>query len=281
MNGDTRLTNLTVVIQPACIHSSAASAHLAMQHLSQLEQHVEVLLRAHAVTTGYYDGSTLQVVLGGLHMVVEHLHNESLRADVLTYLGINHLLAALAIVERFLHDARADGGHLRTVVGVHDGGHNVTTEGRTNLIEQILIYLIVLLVLVRTNLQLCAVGSQTAGQRRTYTGTEITADDGGTHQADLRLLLFEEVHQDIGVGSRRIGEQSLAVEDKQLVNAVGQNLIFHLALDASTGNDGVEFHSQFIGELATLGQQLLRYFLYQGTFYFAIYKYVVHISINQ
>ena len=69
----------------------------------------------------------------------------------------------------------------------------------------------------------------------------------------------------------------LTVEDKQFVDAVRQNLILHLILDASSGNNGVEFYAQFIGEFATLGQQLLRYFLYQCAFYFAIYKYVVHI----
>ena len=51
------------------------------------------------------------------------------------------------------------------MVGVDDGSYDVTTEGRTNLIEQILVCLVVLLILERTNLQLCAVGSQTRGQR--------------------------------------------------------------------------------------------------------------------
>ena len=40
----------------------------------------------------------------------------------------------------------------------------------------------------------------------------------------------------------------------------------------------MQLHTQFIGELATLGQQLLRYFLYLSTFYLAIYKYIIHIS---
>ena len=60
------------------------------------------------------------------------------------------------------------------------------------------------------------------------------------------------------MGSRRVREQTLTVEDKQLVDTIGQNLILNLALDASTGNNGVELYAQFIGELATLGQQLLR-----------------------
>ena len=59
MNGYTSLTNLAVVVEPTSINGSAASTHLTMKHLSQLEQHVEVLLRAHAITAGHNDRSTL------------------------------------------------------------------------------------------------------------------------------------------------------------------------------------------------------------------------------
>ena len=51
------------------------------------------------------------------------------------------------------------------MVGVNDSSYDVTTECRTNLIEQVFIYLIILLVLIRTNLELCAVSRQTRGQR--------------------------------------------------------------------------------------------------------------------
>ena len=136
-----------------------------MQHLSQVEQHVEVLLRAHTVTTSYNDGCTFQVVLGSLYVVVEHLDDESLRAYILAYLWVNNLLLASTLIDSLLHHARANGSHLRAMVGVDDGSYDVTTESRTNLIEQILVNLVVLLIFERTNLELGAVGSQTRGQR--------------------------------------------------------------------------------------------------------------------
>ena len=102
-------------------------------------------------------------MLGSLYVVVEYLHDESLGAHILAYLRINNLLLAGTIVDSLLHHTRANSRHLWTVVGVNDGSYDVTTEGRTNLIEQILIHLLVLLVLIRTNLQLCAVCSQTRG----------------------------------------------------------------------------------------------------------------------
>ena len=57
--------------------------------------------------------------------------------------------------------------------------------------------------------------------------------------------------------SRCVGEESLGVEDKELVHAVRQNLVLHLALDASTSHDGVEVHTELVGEFAALGQKLL------------------------
>lgn len=105
-----------------------------------------------------------KVVLGSLYVVVEYFYYEVLSRNILAYLWINHFLLALTLVDALLHHARANGSHLRTVVWVYDSSHDVTTEGRTNLIEQSLIVLAALLVVVITNLKLCTVGSQTAGQ---------------------------------------------------------------------------------------------------------------------
>ena len=164
MNGNTSLTNLTVVIYPACIYGSTGSTYLTMEEMSQLEELVEAFLASYTITAGYNDGRTLQVVLGSLYVVVEYLHYEVLSRNILAYLWVNHFLLALTLVDALLHHAGADSSHLRTVLWVYDGSHDVTTEGRTNLIEQTLIVLAALLVVVITDFKLCTVGSQTAGQ---------------------------------------------------------------------------------------------------------------------
>ena len=83
------------------------------------------------------------------------------------------------------------------------------------------------------------------------------------------------------MGSRGVGEETFAVEDKEFVNAIRQNLIFHLILNTRADNHGMEFYIQLIGQLAALGQQFLRNFLNGCAFNFAIYKYVVsHILSN-
>ena len=214
VNGDTRLTNLTVVVNPTCIYRGTGSTYFTMEQVSQLEELVETFLASHAITAGYNDGRTLQVVLGSLHVVVEHFYNEVLGRHILAHFGVNHFLLALTLVDVLLHHTRANSSHLRTVLRVDDGSHDVATEGRTNLIEQTVKVLARLLLVVVANLQLRTVGSQTAGQGRRNTGTEVTADDSGTHQGNLWVLLLEEVHENVGMGSRGIWEQALGIENK-------------------------------------------------------------------
>ena len=165
MYGDTRLANLTVMVYPAGINGSTATANLTMENLGKLEELVETFLRAYSVTACNNDGSTLEVVLGSLYVVVEYLYYVCLGRNILRYLGINNLTLCLALVDGLLHNTRTNGSHLWTVVGIDNCGNDVTTEGRTNLIEQILVGLARLLVLVRANLKLCTVSGESAGER--------------------------------------------------------------------------------------------------------------------
>ena len=209
-------------------------------------------------------------------MVVEHLYHKCFGTNILAYLRINHLFLAFAFVDGLLHHTRANGSHLRTMVGVHDGCHDVATESRTNLIEQVLVGCAALGISMVTDFQLGTVGCQTAGQGRRYTRTQVATYHSGTHQGYLWLLLLEQIHQDIGMRNRGVREQAWSIEHKQLVHAVRQNLVFHLAFYFCACHDGMQLNVQLIGELATLGQQLLRYFGYGCAFNLTIYKYIVH-----
>ena len=197
MNSNTCLTNLTVVIYPTCIYGSTGSTNLTMQEMSQLEELVETFLTSYAITTSYNDGRTLQVVLGSLYVVVEYFHYEVLSRNILAYLWVNHFLLALTLVDALLHHARADCSHLWTMIRIDDSSHDVSTESRTDLIEQTLIVLAALLVVVITNLKFCTVGSQTTGEGRRNTRTEVATDNGSTHQCNLRFLLLEEVDENV------------------------------------------------------------------------------------
>ena len=102
--------------------------------------------------------------------------------------------------------------------------------------------------------QLGAVGGKAAGQGRGHARAQVTADDGRAHQADLRLLLLEQVHEDVGMRGGGIREEFLAVKDEEFVHAIREDLVFHLALDAGTGDDGVQLDAQLIGQFTALGQ---------------------------
>ena len=78
------------------------------------------------------------------------------------------------------------------------------------------------------------------------------------------------------MGSGSVWEQPFRIENKQFIHTVRENLLLHLTFDACSGNNGMEFHTQFVGELAALGEQILRYFGNGSAFDLAIYKYVIH-----
>ena len=153
------------MVAPSGVNSSTACAYLTVKFLSKLEEQVEVLLRTYAVATCHNDGSTLEVVLSSLNMTVEHLYNEIGLGNILGNIGVNNLALSLALIESLLHHAATYGSHLRTVVGIDDGSHDVTAECRTNLIEKIVVVSAALLVVVVANLKLCTVGCQSAGER--------------------------------------------------------------------------------------------------------------------
>ena len=79
---------------------------------------------------------------------------------------------------------------------------------------------------------------------------------------------------------RRVREESLTVEDVQLVDAVRKNLVFDLALYTCSGNNSLQINTELIGQLAAFGKQFLRDLSNGGLLYFAIYKNVVHISFD-
>ena len=79
MDGHTSLTDLAVMVAETCVNGGAAGANLSVKNLRKLEEHVETFLAAHSVTSGNNDGSSLEVMLGLLHMVVEDFHDVCLR----------------------------------------------------------------------------------------------------------------------------------------------------------------------------------------------------------
>ncbi len=282
-NGDTRLTNLTVVIDETGIDGSTAGAYLGMDLLGQVEEHIEVLLRAHAVTTGNDDGSTLEVVLGFLDVTVEDAHHVFGFGNIFGYIMTDYFALVVLIEYLFLHHTFAHGSHLWTMLGVDNGGNNVSTKGRTNLIELVLVMLgDGLLVLIEAyihvklaDLEFGAVGGEAAEEGRRNARAEVAAYYVGTHQADLGILFLEEVDENGGVGIGSVGEETWSVEDVYAVNTILHHLVLD-TIEARAGADTLQLYAKSIGELATFGQEFEADVLDGLAFDFAIYKYAVH-----
>ena len=62
----------------------------------------------------------------------------------------------------------------------------------------------------------------------------------------------------------------------QFVNAVAQDFLFHLALDAVARSDGFELNAKLVGQFAAFGEEFKRHFLNRVFIDFAINEYVVH-----
>ena len=278
-NGDTSLTNLQVVVGKASIHSSTTGTNLGMKHLGEFIELVETFLRAHTITTSHDDAGTLQIVLGGLNVTVENLRNILCLRHKLCHILYDDLTLVVGVENLGLHHARTDCSHLGTVLGIDNRCNDVTTEGRTNLIEQVLVGLAQFLVLVRTDFQSRAVGSQTAVQGRRNARSEVAAHNIGTHQANLRLFLLKQVHQHCSMRLRGVGSKALSIENVQLIHAVGENLALHLSRDTAAGSHGFQLHTQRVGQLAAFSEQFLAYFGNLSAFKLTIYKYVIHYPI--
>ena len=87
------------------------------------------------------------------------------------------------------------------MVRVHDGRHDVAAESGPDLIQEVLVGFPGLDIVEIADLQLGAVGGEAAGQGRGHARTQVPADDGRAHQADLRLLFLEKVYKDVSMGS--------------------------------------------------------------------------------
>jgi len=141
------------------------------------------------------------------------------------------------------------------VVGVDDGGHDVTAESGTNLIEKVGIVFARFGVGVVADFEGCTVGGETAVEAGRNAGTEVAADAGGAHEADLRFNFLEEVDKDGCVGIGGIGIEAFVLNLVNGVDSVGEELFFDV-VEFVAYNDGFEFDTEFVGKDAAFGEEL-------------------------
>ena len=159
MDGEPRLTYLSVVVCPAGIHCRTTCTYLTMKLFGELKEQVEAFFAAYAITSGNYYGCTLQVVLRRFHVSLNDLHDIALGRHIVCNIGIDCFAGMVCIEYLTLHHSFTYSSHLGTVVGIDDGADDVSSESGSNLIEQVLIVLPCFAVVIVANLELGAVGS--------------------------------------------------------------------------------------------------------------------------
>ena len=220
---------------------------LAMKFLGKLAQQVEILFRPHTITAGYHYGSTFQIIFCLFDVTFKDLNHIVFGLHKGVNVLINHLPRVVLIEHLGFHHAGTHRGHLRTVIGVDDRGNDVSSEGRTDLIEEIFVTLLVLLVLIISDFQGGAIGGEPAGERRTDPRTEVTTDRRRTHQTNLRLFAFKQTNQNGRMRARRVRRETGRVKDMKHVDTIGKNLRFDLTFHTMSRHDGFQFHAQFRG----------------------------------
>ena len=218
-------------------------------------QQLEVLLRANAIAAGNDDGRVLDVHLRLLDVAADDLHHEVLVLDILLGVELHDGALVVGVVDLLLHHALADSRHLRTVVGIHDRGHDVAAESGADLIEQVGVILARLHVRVVADFEGRTVGGQTRVQARRNARAQVAADARGAHQTNLRLNLAEEIDEHGGMGVRRVGIETLVLNFVDNVGTVLVKLLFD-AVQLVAQDDGLELHTQLVGQSTALGEQL-------------------------
>lgn len=248
------LSDLAIVVSPTCIDSSAACADFSAEHISQVMEHLEILLATHAITAAHDNGATLEVDLRLLDITIDDLNDIIEGRGIIISLEVNYNALVVGVVDFLLHDAFADSSHLRSALGVDDSSDDVTAESGANLEEEILIDFAGASVGMVADLELCAVGSQTAMESGRDAWAEVTAYRSSAHESDAWFLLLEEIDKERAVGERSIGIKARILHLIESINAVWEHFIFDTG-EIVAGYDSFELDAEFIGELATLGEE--------------------------
>ncbi len=180
-------------------------------------------------------------------------------------LEVDDLALTALVGGHFLHDAGADGGHLRAVVLAEDGGHEVAAEGGTGHAE--------LMGLVVADFQLGGIGGEAGAVAGADAGAEVAADGGGANKHDARLLALDDGGDSLGVGLGHVVLQQVVINNHYFVGTVldeggGE------AFDVLAQQHGDDLFLVGVGQFAGFAQQLEGHILQFAVALFGKHVYV-------
>lgn len=259
------LAHLAAGVHDAGVDHGAAAGDFAAELFGQGLELGEAVLGAYAAATADEDFGLADVGDGLLFLDgLDELHAGDLLL-VEAHLKVDDLALAALVGGHFLHDAGADGAHLRAVVLAEDGGHEVAAEGRTGHAE--------LVGLVVADLQLGGVGGEAGAVAGADAGAEVAADGGGADEHDARLLALDDGGDGLGVGLGHVVLQQVVVDNHDLVGTVLYEGLCE-GFDVLAEEHGDDLLLVGVGQLAGFAQQLEGHILQFAVALFGKHVYV-------
>src|SRR5574344_718700 len=122
------LTNLPLVICKTGVNCRTGSANLCAKGLCKVEDKFEVLLAANTVAAGYDYLGTLYIYLSLLNLAADNLYRKICICKNLLYIHSLYRTLGRRSKRLLLHNALANGCHLRSVVWVNNGCNDVSAK---------------------------------------------------------------------------------------------------------------------------------------------------------
>ncbi len=246
------LAHLTAGIHDAGVDHGAGAGDFAAELFGESFELGKAVLGTDAAATADKDLGLADVGDGLLFLDgLDELHAVDF-LNVEVHVEVDDLAFAAGVGGHFLHDARADGAHLRAVVLAEDGGHEVAAEGGTGHAE--------LMGLVVADFQLGGIGSEAGAVAGADTGTEVAADGGGANEHDAGLLALDDGGDGLGVRLGHVVLQQVVVDHHDFVGTVLDEGLGE-GLDVLAEEHGDDLLVVGVGELAGLAEELKSHIL--------------------
>ena len=282
-NCNAGLTNLTLVLGESSVNGCTRCANFAAEEVCEFVENLEILLAAHAVAASNDYRCGFEVDFGFFDFTADDFHHEVNVGERLLEVKRLDFALVVGVVNLFLHHAFAYCCHLRTCVEIYDSGDDVAAKCRTNLQQEVLVRglggnkfagfgrLGNFFLQVIADLEARAVGCKTAFQCRSHAGSQIPAHRRRAKEDDLRLLLTDDVANNLLMRNCLIRSEFGIVANVDYVNAILENLLANVG-DVLVDCNGLQLASEFIGKFSTLGEEFEAHVSNNAVLNLAIYE---------
>ena len=242
----TGLADLMIMVNPAGINRRTGCSDFAAESLCQFVNQLEVFLGTDSVAARYNDLGAFQIHGFILTNTLNHFDDRLFRRQ--SHIDFDDLAGRIRLGFRHLHDALADGHHLRIVPGVDNGRNDVSAECRTDLHQFVFIEFLVDFVIKIVDPQIGTVGGESGELLGSDARSEFASFHGRAEQQDVRFMFTDQVHDDFGERQNRKRLQTRIIGEIDFFAAVLEQraaAAFHIGAEQNGFNIDAERGRKF------------------------------------